>query len=110
MPTTTKSRFPQIARELKPKVDLAVRKAAGEIARGAKQRVPVRTGQLREAIHVERTGVAEYRVLGGDHDAWYGHLVEFGTVHSDAKPFLVPAAEAAREPLEHAVREALGDL
>lgn len=110
MPATVKSRFPQIAAELKPRIDLAVRKTAGRVAREAKYRVPVRTGKLREAIHVERRGPAKYEVKAGDDDVWYGHLVEHGTSHSSPHPFLVPAAEMHRESLDEEVHSALKDL
>lgn len=105
-----KSRFPKIANELKPKLDLAVRQTAREIGYGAQQRVPVRTGALRDAIHTEREGLGRYAVVAHSHEAWYGHLVEWGTSHSAPHPFLTPAAEAAREPFEHRVRQVLGDL
>jgi HK97 gp10 family phage protein len=105
-----KSRIPRIANELKPAVDLAVRQTSGLIAREAKQRVPVRTGSLRNAIDVERKGMAKYEVVAWSDEAWYGHLVEWGTRHSAPRPFLTPAAESAREPLEHRVRQALGRL
>jgi HK97 gp10 family phage protein len=108
--TVVKSRFPNIAKELRPKLDLAVREVARDIGRGAQQRVPVRTGSLRSAIHVERQGLGSYAVIAHSTEAWYGHLVEWGTRHSAPHPFLTPAAEAAREPLEHRVRQVLGDL
>lgn len=94
MPATLKSRFPTIIAQLRPRVSMAVKESAQEIEAGAKERVHVDTGDLREAIHVERVGVAEYAVVAGDDDVFYGHLEEFGTIHSSPHPFLIPAAEA----------------
>ncbi len=110
MPARLRSRFPAIAAELKPRVDLALKEAAEAIARDAKQRVPVASGQLRDAIHVERKGLAEYEVVAGDDDAFYGHIVEHGGRHSAPQPFLVPAAESQRERLAELARAALSGL
>lgn len=93
-----KSRLPRIAAKLDDYVDAGVRDVADDIARDARGRVPVASGDLRDAIHVEDVeGVAgQYRVLAGDDDVFYGHLVEFGTSHTAPRPFLLPAAEGRR--------------
>lgn len=110
MPATLKSRFPEITAELRPRVSAAVKAAAEGIENGAKERVPVDTGALRDAIHVERQGVAEYAVIAGDSAAWYGMLVEHGTTHNPPHPFLIPAAELGREAAEGLVQAALRGL
>ena len=60
--------------------------------------------------HTERTGTGEVSVIAGDSDVFYGHLVEFGTTHTPARPFLIPAAEANREEVVASVRAALKGL
>lgn len=110
MPARLRSRFPQIAAELKPRLDAALKETAEQIAEDAKSRVPVDTGKLRDAIHVERDGLAEYRVVAGDDEAFYGHFVEWGGAHNAPHPFLVPAAEAARATLEQTARTVLRGL
>lgn len=96
MPVVFKSRIPRIMVELPAAVDAAVATAAKLVEGRAKARVPVNTGRLRDAIHVERGGLAEYEVKGGDNEAWYGHLVEHGTTYTPPRPFMVPSAEESR--------------
>ena len=111
MPTNVKvkSRFPQIAAELGPKTQASLTLSAEGIAARAKQKVPVATGSLRDAIHVEQDG-DDVLVLGGDEQVWYGHLVEYGTRHVPAQPFLVPAAEEERRELVGGVVAVLRSL
>lgn len=104
------SRFPQIAAELGPKVDAQILAAAGLVAAKARARVPVRSGRLRNAIHIERQGFAEHAVVAGDRDAFYGHIVEHGGAHSPAQPFLVPALEGSRNEAKELVSAALRSL
>lgn len=96
MPTTLESRFPMIVAELRLRVSAAVKASAEMIAEDAKMKVadpaPVGVG-LRAAIHVEREDVAEYSVVAGNDDVFYGHMVEHGTSHSAPHPFLIPAKE-----------------
>jgi HK97 gp10 family phage protein len=110
VPVVFKSRFDEIRRELPDRVDGAVKAAAGLIADGALERVPVDTGDLQRAIHVERQAEREYLVVAGDRSAFYGHMVEFGTSHSAPRPFLIPAFEAAREQVEAMVATSLKAL
>lgn len=112
MGVSLKSKFPDIAKELRPKVSRAVKQGAEDVALAAKARVPIDEGDLKRAIHVERQGAAEYTVVAGsrDEDVFYGHLVEFGTTHSHAQPFLVPALEATQPVVVGRVAEALREL
>jgi HK97 gp10 family phage protein len=110
VPATLKSRLPMITAQLRPRVSAAVKEAAETIAVGAKERVHVDSGDLRDSIHVERTGAAEYSVIAGDENVFYGHLEEFGTSHSPPHPFLVPAAEAGRSVAAGLVTAALRGL
>lgn len=100
------SRIPEIVADLKTVTEAGVL-AAGEVVVGsAKRRVPVQTGALRDAIHVEPhpLGVS---VLAGDGDAWYGNLVEHGTTRVPPHPFLVPALKASRAEILAAVTAAI---
>lgn len=110
MPVTLHSRFPQIAAELPVRVGTALEPAAEAIQEAAKQRVPVATGRLRDAIHVRKDNVLAYSVVGGDDEAFYGHMVEHGTSKNAPHPFLVPAAEEQRDHVEHLVTVVLQSL
>ena len=81
----------------------AVRAGGRVILKEAKRRVPVKTGRLRDSLVVKkdrtRPGVVVVHV-GATYAARHAHLVEFGTVHSAARPFLRPAFdETAGEAL-----------
>jgi HK97 gp10 family phage protein len=91
-----KSRLHKSAAEIAVLMDASARAAAETIAEDAKGRVPVATGRLRDAIHVDRDGIGEYAVIAGDNQTFYGHIVEHGGAHTPAQPFLVPALEANR--------------
>jgi HK97 gp10 family phage protein len=107
-----KSRLPRIAAELRPQVDEAIATAAVIVRDYAKARVPVETGRLHDAIHVERTGSGDYAVVAGDRktNVFYGHIVEHGGVHHAAQPFLVPALEDSRKEILKLVAESLDAL
>jgi len=105
-----RSRIPSIAAQLQARVDGALRAGAEAIEQQAKQRVPVASGDLRDAIHVEREAMGEYAVVAGDDNVFYGHMVEFGTARVPARPFLVPAAEASRDTIVTAVTTVLRGL
>lgn len=108
--TTLESRFPEIIAALPEVIDAGVRAGAEGVMAEAKQRVPVRTGHLRDAIHVERRGQARYEIVGGDGEYWYGHLVEFGTNHSAPHAFLIPALEGQRDVVIEFVNAGLHKL
>jgi HK97 gp10 family phage protein len=101
-----RNRIPVITAELQPRVDLAIREAAQTVERAAKQRVPVASGQLRDAIHVEQGDGGTY-VIAGDQEAFYGHMVEFGTTRTPARPFLIPALEESAAMVVNDVRQAI---
>jgi HK97 gp10 family phage protein len=103
------SRIPEIIAKLDPETLQGVRDAADEIVRGAQERVPVDSGALRDAIHVESKGM-ETRVVAGDSQAWYGHIVEHGSTTAPPRPFLIPAYEAVRPSIEEIIGDQLEDL
>lgn len=101
------SRIPRIVRNLPDEVDDALRRGAEAIESGAKSRAPVDSGDLRDSIKADRLGVGEYEVAS---DAFYAHMVEFGTTKAGAQPFLLPAAEAERDNIVKAVTTELNNL
>lgn len=106
-----KSRLPQIAARLDNVIDRGLKDVADDIVADAKDRVPVDSGDLRDSIHAEPAeGGDGYTVLAGDADVFYGHLVEFGTTHTGARPFLVPAGEAQRANIKTRAAAHLRDL
>lgn len=75
-----------------------------EAVRGEAERlVPVRTGYLQSTIYAKSEG---WQVEVGA-EADYAAAVEFGTVHSCAKPYLAPAVEANLSSLEQAMLQAI---
>jgi HK97 gp10 family phage protein len=105
-----RSRLPQIAAQLGARLDIATRAGAEIIAAQAKTRAPTNTGTLRDSIHVEREGAAEYAVIAGDDDVFYGHLVEHGTSHTAPRPFLIPATESSKPAVIAAAQKAIRGL
>lgn len=120
MPTTTKlqSRLPEIIAEMEVTLPVALRAGAEAIAEDAKGRVPVRTGALRDAIHVEHLPArgdlpeAEQVIAGDGGDVFYGHIVEHGSAANNVPPhpFLIPAFEAQAAGIELLLAEALRRL
>jgi HK97 gp10 family phage protein len=98
------NRLPEIAAALEVEVRAAAREAAELVAADARTRVPVDTGRLRAAIHVEQTAETT-EVVAGDREAWYGHIVEHGGVGHPAHPFLIPALEENREAIVALIAE-----
>lgn len=100
MPYT--SRLPRIAAELAPVVDAALRHGADLIANDAEVRLQPHklSGELEREVHVDDRKRAGIYVMAGDPKdpsfAFYGSMLEFGTSHAAAHPFLVPALEAHR--------------
>lgn len=110
MTVTLKSRLPQIASELQARVSAGTKAGAAIIEARAKERVPVRSGRLKDAIHTEFKGSGDWSVVAGNRDVFYGHLIEFGTTRAPAHPFLVPALESSRAEVEKAITLALRTL
>ena len=103
----------------------ALRKGAEVIADEARRLVPVSTGNLRDSIIVSerplggafkmdnavssgRTNVyVGPRGGGGSPEGFYGHMVEFGTVHMAAQPFMRPAIDNTRGEVERVIAREL---
>ena len=76
-----RSRLPAIISELQSQTRGASEEVAEDIVKDAQSRVPVRTGGLRDAIHWEPDAEG-WRIVAGDEDHFYGHIVEFGSSSS----------------------------
>ncbi len=112
MGATLKSRLPGIAAELMPKVSAAVKVGATFVAEDASANLNIGPPEihLAERITVERKGPASYAVVAGDEEAFYGHMIEFGTTRAAPHPFLVPALEGRVNDIEALVTGALRGL
>lgn len=86
------NRLPTLAAELKAAGAAHVEKTADNLVTGARQRAPVRTGELRDSIHKEGGGSAATVVAS----APYAKYVEYGTSRMSARPFFWPVLEAER--------------
>lgn len=86
------NRLPTLAAEIKSQGDALVADTAKKIAEDAARRAPVKTGALRDSIHVEGSGSESTVVVGMN----YGSYVEYGTSRMGAQPFFWPALEANR--------------
>ena len=110
MASSYKSRIPEIAATLDARIIAAMRTAVEAVEMDAKARVPVASGELRDAIHIETEDRNSVSVVAGDDNVFYGHFVEHGTSRVPARPFLVPALEAKREEILASVNAVLKTL
>lgn len=90
------SRIPEAARNIRRQAEEATLQAAQDVAVIARQRAPVKTGNLRDSITVYRNtqGNAEVGT-----DVEYAKAVEYGTSRQAAQPYLRPAMEAVKPQL-----------
>lgn len=82
---------------------LELGRAAIDVRNGARQRVPVRSGALRNSIWVWKRG-RRFRI--GTRSV-YARAIEFGTRHSAAQPFLYPAYKEVQARLRPRLIEAV---
>lgn len=87
------------------RIDKGIDKAANEVVKKAKQKVPKDTGTLKESLRKEKVGSNSYRIGAFDdslrrtsHGIPYSFLIEYGGHHpfgrgqaQPARPFLRPA-------------------
>lgn len=104
------SRLHQIAAALGRKAELTEEEVADRVTERARDRVPKRTRALHNAIHKEPADGGGFYVLAGDDDVFYGHIVELGSVHTAAQPFLIPATEETKSEIDSIGRDNFGDL
>lgn len=72
----------------------------------ARENVPVKSGLLKESIYRAHSPEKStddsklYRISWNKTKAPHGHLIEFGTSHAPAHPFMRPAFDRVREAIE----------
>lgn len=92
-----------------PALDAAMKRevkvAAVNIQNGARRRVPVKTGRLRNSITHEIAEDGLNAAIGSN--AQYAPYVEFGTRRMRARPYLFPAFEEERPQYMARLRRAL---
>jgi len=83
--------------------------AAGIIADDARSRAPEATGRLKRAIFAGAGDANKPNALAGvsARKAPHGRLVEYGTAHMPARPFLRPALSANGPQVAAAIRSGL---
>ncbi len=128
---TVKNDFGKLTAAAIGQIDRAVRKAAFDIEREAKQRAPVDTGFLRASIYTVTKGGSGFKVspsgatgaaqrtlfspvsLTDSHEAivavgaQYGIYLEYGTRRSPAQPFMTPAVMKVKPKFEADIARAL---
>ncbi len=93
---TLHSNLSRVATRLDETIEEVLEEEAARVVAAAKARVRVDSGDLQRAIHYERVTDTEYRVVAGNTKAWYGHIVEHGSVRRPPRPFLQPAFESRK--------------
>ena len=107
MPAKLESRLPEIIGALPLRVGAAIHAGTEQMAQEAKDRAPVRTGELRDSIEAREGISKDHGHAYGIWAAWYWRFSEFGTVHEPARPWMIPAVESNKDSLVEAVRAAL---
>jgi HK97 gp10 family phage protein len=104
----------------KKQIKRIVRKAGGVIAKKAKKKVPVDTGNLKKSIKVKAMAQSSddaYALVGptrkGKHSGRHAHLVEFGTRDKNGnqknkpQPFLKPAVDESADEVQKVMADEL---
>lgn len=97
----------------------AVRAGAAVFRKSILAKVPVKTGKLKRSIQIKmltkgRDPLKIQALVGptqgrkAKSDGWYGRLVEFGTVHAQAHPFIRPAFDESQHAATQAMIDKLG--
>lgn len=103
-PGTTLSDLKRIADSLKSGVKPALEAGGKAGLQTARDKVPVKTGNLQRSLYAETT---ENKLeIGGRAD--YTLYVEFGTYRMPARPFIRPASEVALKEIANALPKGLG--
>lgn len=116
-------RFAAVPDAVRAEVKLAVAKSADELVAMMKRLVPVDEGTLRDSIGwtwgdppagtvkvgAVPTDLSDMKatIYAGGPGAFHAHLVEFGTVHSAAQPFFLPAWRALRTKIRRRISAAV---
>lgn len=86
------NRLPDYAKQVTSASEAHVKATSDKIVDGAQQRAHVITGEMRDSVHTEGSGLDMKVVVG----AKQGIFEEYGTVRRPAHPFFWPAVEAER--------------
>lgn len=98
----------QLATELPLIVSQAVIEGAGVVENSAKQKVRVRTGNLRDSIKQKNKTQSPTKVsVDIGTDVSYGPANEFGTSRMSAQPFLRPALDENEDAIEAVIERAI---
>ena len=85
-------------------IEVTLNTGSNDAEIGAKEDVPVDTGNLRDSIHELERG-ENYRVVGTTED--YALAIERGTSRMPARPFIEPQADKLQTTLPHTLEEEL---
>lgn len=107
----------ELPKEVRAQLEIAMTEGANLIAAGARLRVPVDLGKLRDTIRVSniytsRRGALVIRISAGERTPKgynTARLIEFGTVDTPAQPFMLPSQRANRKRAERRMRKAMVD-
>jgi len=99
--------FEEAERSLLDELDAAVDSGAKLVWDTATTLCPVRTGRLKNSIHILKQKELE-RIIRADTE--YAIFVEFGTSRMAAQPFIRPALEARRAEIVALIHGAVGRI
>lgn len=94
-----------------------VHAVAGEARKMMRKEAPKDEGTLRRAIKTKRRSmrgslaVSDVRIEHGrqaKHDAWYWHMIEFGSQNKSARPYIRPTADKLEQELPRLWSEQFG--
>lgn len=103
----------QLPKNIQKRVMKTALRAGGRvIAKEAKQNVPVGTGDLKKSIKIvtgksKKDGALIF--VTTTKDAFYSHMIEFGTSKMKAQPFLRPAFDSTQKEVMNAIGNKLGE-
>lgn len=107
----------EIPKHVREQLETAMAESAALITAGARLRVPVETGELRDTIHAtevregKRGGLYVAITAGKRTKNNYNtaRIVEFGTMDTPAQPFLLPSYRANRKRAQRRMQKAMKD-
>ena len=94
-----KSALPTFIAGLPQAIDTGVEETAQQVHDTARSLVPVDTGALQTSIEVFGAGGSGERVVSAGQSLDYAVVVEYGSAHQAAQPYMTPAAELHRADL-----------
>lgn len=101
--------LPKIGKAYRDRVAELAQEAADAIKYDAKAAAPYDTGDLQASIEAQPVAGRRLQwevIVGVD----YGHYVEYGTIKSEAQPFLLPAWEEHSREFERKVAAMLAEV